>query len=125
MGVKNINSNNNNDKSKTSGCKLHQHVDHPDGLFMGVWKVFNGVMWSGKIFMSEGNKKNGITKSKTNKQWVGVTLVFSAPLHNDVLCNGTMNLANNKCYFDSWNWMANPNANNGGYIGKHISKNYD
>lgn len=109
---------------KKSGAKLHKTVDSENGLFMTVWKVENGVMWRGKITMTPSQRKTGIKVSGTGKEWVSVLLEMNAPMHNKVTVTGMLNIANNKAYFGDWNTMANPNANNGGYYGKHISKSY-
>ncbi|WP_422091308.1 hypothetical protein [Tenacibaculum ovolyticum] len=117
--------NNNSDKKKQSGCKLHNHLDSEKGLFMSVWKVEKGVMWSGKITMTPSQIKTGIRVSKSGKKWVSVLLRMNAPMHNQVAVTGMMNVDSQKVYFKDWNTMANPRANNGGYYGKHISKNYN
>ncbi|WP_026777753.1 hypothetical protein [Polaribacter sp. Hel_I_88] len=118
-------SNNNNKPTAKSGAKLHQTLDHEKGLFIGAWKVIDGQMAKIKIFVSEKQAKKGVVKSKTGKQWVGCTMILSIPTKDDVVCNGVINIDNHKCYFSSWNWICNPKASNGGYIGKHISKNYN
>ena len=112
-------------KAKTSGCKLYQRVDNEKGLFITVWKVLNGVMWKGKITMTPSQKKTGIRVSKTGKEWVSVLLEMNAPMHNKVTTTGMLDISNNKAYFSDWNTIANPSASNGGYYGKHISKNYN
>lgn len=111
-----------NSRKKRSGCKLHSHYGTDKGLFMTVWKVQNGKMWKGKIFRSAKQAEVAPTVSQNGKEWVSVTIVLSAPMENTVVACGLLNLGNNKAYFKEWNMIANPNANNGGYFGKHISK---
>lgn len=110
-------------KKKKSGAKVHSPYGSSNGLFIHGWKVSDGVKWNIKIFRSKKQQEIAPTESKTGKEWVSVTMVLSAPMKDDVVAYGMMNLGNHKCYFKSWNWIVNPHANNGGYIGKHISKN--
>lgn len=116
---------NSKDYSAKSGAKLHTHSDHEKGLFIGAWKIMDGIKANIKIFISDKQRQKGITKSKAGKRWIGCTMVVSRPGFNNVIVNGTFNVDNNKAYFSDWNWICNPNASNGGYIGKHISKNYN
>ncbi len=109
-------------KKKRSGCKLHTHYGTEKGLFMTVWKFQNGKIWKGKIFRSKKQIENAPVTSQSGKEWISVTLVMDAPMENTIITYGLLNLANNKVYFKEWNMLANPNANNGGYFGKHISK---
>jgi hypothetical protein len=108
-----------------SGAKIHQYVDSDKGLFIGAWKIIDGQMANIKIFMTEKNRKTGTVKSKTGKIWVPVTMVVTIPTKQTSFCNGLMNVDDYRCYFKDWNWICNPKAKNGGYIGKHISKDYN
>ncbi len=139
-----------NQQTKRSGCDLicksGQTVTTKsgktiEGLFMTVWKIHGGrtfekdgvkkkvggVLWKGRIFRSEEQKKRDATISNADngnqsREWIGVTLVMSSPMHNDIVQTGMMDLSTYKVYFKNWNMIANPHANNGGYFGKHISK---
>lgn len=121
--AKKYRSNKSSDKDyvKKSGAKLHTHLDNEAGLFIGAWKIIEGVMANIKIFVSEAQRKKGVKKSKTGKNWIGCTMVVSRVGFNDVIVNGMYNADNYKAYFKSWNWVCNPKVKNGGYIGKHIS----
>ncbi len=124
---------------KKSGCRIICESDESmttkngktfEGLFMSVWKIHDGVYWKGKIFRNKDQKKNKPTVSNQNndkksKQWIGVTLVMSAPMHNDIVQTGVLDLETYKVYFKNWNMIANPKGGEGGYFGKHISKKYD
>lgn len=121
----NRNNSNNNDYTKKTGCNLYQRVDHEKGLFMTVWRVDNGKVWKGKITMTPSQRKTGIKVSKNRKEWVSVILRMTAPMENERVTTGLLDLSNYKVYFNDWNMIANPKARNGGYFGKHISKNYD
>ncbi|WGH76136.1 hypothetical protein P8625_02920 [Tenacibaculum tangerinum] len=116
--------NKNSNYTPKSGAKLHQSFGSKEGLFMTCWKVSDGVMWSGKVFRSEKQSKVAPTVSRNGKEWCSVTLVLSAPMRDTVVHSGLMNTSNHKVYFKDWNMIINPKASNGGYFGKHISKNY-
>ncbi|WP_440066689.1 hypothetical protein [Tenacibaculum discolor] len=105
-----------------SGAKLHQRFGSKEGLFMTVWKVENGKMWKGKIFRSDKQSKEAPTVSRTGKEWCSVTVVLDAPFEQTLVLNALMNTQNHKVYIKEWNYMVNPSASNGGYFGKHISK---
>lgn len=105
-----------------SGMKLHTPFKQDEGVFMHGWKIIDGVMASIKIFQSDKQKKEPLTKSSTNKLWAQVTMVAERPMMETVVRSGLMNIADHRVYFKEWNWIANPHASNGGYIGKHISK---
>ncbi len=109
-------------KTAKSGASLITAFVQGVGVFIGAWKVESSTKWNIKIFQSEKQKKEALTKSGTGKLWAVVTVVCTAPLRNTVIVSGLMNIANHKVYIKEWNWMCNPKASNGGYIGKHISK---
>lgn len=109
-------------KTAKSGAKLVQGLKHENGLFISAWKFADGVLWNIKIFQNKDQKKEAPTKSKKGKLWHNVTMVCTAPLRPVAIVGGLLNEDNNKVYFNNWNWMCNPSASNGGYIGKHISK---
>ena len=106
-----------------SGAKLHDRFGSNKGLFMTVWKVDNGKMWKGKIFRSDKQSKEAPTVSQTGKEWCSVTVVLDAPFEQTLVFSAVMNTQNHKVYIKQWNYMVNPSASNGGYFGKHISKN--
>ncbi len=134
-------------QTKRSGCTLicksgevkKTEYGEINGLFMTVWKIHGGrtvttregikkkvggVLWKGKIFRSQKQIDSGsVSENKRGtKTWMGVTLVMSSPMNNDVVQTGMLDLSTYKVYFKNWNMIANPYANNGGYFGKHISK---
>jgi len=122
---KNYNNNNNN-KAKKSGARVVQNIDNPKGLFISAWKIDQGVM---KSFAVNHAKKKGVlmdvTVSKNKKSWCPVSIKVTAPMQATVWGYGLMNLANEKVYIKDWNMIINPHAKNGGYCGKHISKDYN
>jgi len=111
------------DYGKKSGAKLHQRYGSKEGLFMTCWKAQKNTLWKGKIFRSEKQAKVSPTVSRNGKEWVSVTVVLSAPFQKTVVVNALMNTSNHKVYIQEWNMIINPSAPNGGYFGKHISKN--
>jgi len=111
-----------NSQTAKSGANLITPFVQGKGVFIGAWKVENSTKWNIKIFQSEKQVKEPLTKSKQGKLWAVVTVVCTAPLRNTVIVSGLMNIANHKVYIKEWNWMCNPKAPNGSYIGKHISK---
>ncbi|CAM1341489.1 hypothetical protein [Tenacibaculum amylolyticum] len=125
MGYNNYNNNkNNNSYSKKTYCNLVYPYGSEKGFFMGLrYRDVNGQWWNGKCFRSEEQQNKPPVTSKSGKRWVNVTLVFNAPMHNTVFVYGMLNIDNHKVYVEDWNMMANPNAPNGGYFGKHISSN--
>lgn len=125
MSIRNYKNKNQNTPKGRSGAKIIQHLDNEKGLFIGAWKIIDGQLSNIKIFMTEKNRKTGVVPSKSGKKWVPVTMVVTIPTRQTSFCNGLMNVNDYKCYFKDWNWICNPKAKNGGYIGKHISKNYN
>ncbi|CAM1370010.1 hypothetical protein TPENAI_60769 [Tenacibaculum litopenaei] len=111
----------NKQRKKKSSAKLHASYGSDSGVFIHGFKVMNGKRWSYKIFRSEKQQKNAPVTSKAGKRWVSVTIVMSSAGENDRVNYGMLNIDNHKAYFSNWNWICNPHANNGGYIGKHIS----
>ncbi|WP_237275569.1 hypothetical protein [Tenacibaculum ovolyticum] len=112
-------------KAKVSGARIESHIDSDKGLFIPFWKVHDGVLWNCKIVMSDNDVKKGIVISKTQKEWVSVTVFCSAPFKPTITLKAIHNTKNSKTYINEWNFIVNPKAPNGGYAGKHISKNYD
>ncbi|WP_271404996.1 hypothetical protein [Tenacibaculum soleae] len=106
-----------------SGATLHSSYGSEKGLFITVWKVEDGVLWKGKIFRSEKQSEIAPTQSGTGKKWASCTVVLDAPFKTTIVLNALVNVENHKVYIKEWNYMANPKAANGGYFGKHISKN--
>lgn len=115
---------NSDSKKGKSGAKMYQGLKHDQGLFIGCWKIIDGQKANIKIFQTDKNRSKGVVKSKNGKRWTSVTLVCEIPTKQTSFANGLMNVDNGKVYFKDWNWICNPNASNGGYIGKHISKSY-
>lgn len=112
-------------RKKKSSAKLHASYGSDSGVFIHGFKVMNGKRWSYKIFRSKEQQKKPPSTSGTGKRWVTVTIVMSSAGENDRVNYGLMNIDNHKVRFDNWNWICNPHANNGGYIGIHIKKNYN
>ncbi|TYP98932.1 hypothetical protein C7447_102250 [Tenacibaculum adriaticum] len=137
MGNRNNNTYNNGNYKPKSGCKIVEPYKKGEGVFIVGFKLFDGVMRNVKIFQTKNDRKNyqgktvkaqissDIVKSGSGKKWVQVTMTMEAPFKETLFANGLMDLSNHKVYFKDLNWIVNPKASNGGYIGKHISKNYN
>ncbi|RLK02361.1 hypothetical protein [Tenacibaculum discolor] len=109
-------------KKKGSGIRVVTAYGSKQGLFMAGWKVSKGVKWNIKVFRDKYQKEVAPTTSKTGKEWCSVRVVLKAPMHDSVSIQGMINLNNSKVYIEDWNWILNPNAPNGGYVGKRFSK---
>lgn len=109
-------------KKKRSGVKVVTAYGSKQGLFMAGWKVSKGVKWNIKVFRDKYQKEVAPTTSNTGKEWCSVRVVLNAPMHDSVSIQGMINLNNSKVYIEDWNWILNPNAPNGGYVGKRFSK---
>ncbi len=115
------NNNFSNNLKKTTGAKLHSRFGSEKGVFITAWNKGKSV----KVFRSERQSKNAPTTTKSGKEWVQVTLVLSEAFKEDVIVYPLMNIQNHKVYIQEWNMIINPSAPNGGYFGKHLSKNYN
>jgi len=106
---------------KHSGCRLKQ-VEGGAYVVYG-WKLSNGDMINMYARPYKGTK---ISTSKSGKRWANlfVTLTNTKTMVK-TNCSGLFNLDTKKLYISDFNLIANPQASNGGYFGKHISKEYN
>ncbi|WP_026756086.1 hypothetical protein [Sediminibacter sp. Hel_I_10] len=112
-----------------SGAKIQTKFDKSsdEGIrkgFITAWKVADGVMHSYKVIFPK-DREVKITATETGHHWLPVTVIQSAAMKQNVIVGGMLDLANQKVYIKEWNWVINPKASNGGYCGKHISKDYN
>lgn len=131
---------NSNDFKARSGATLHTPFNtSKNTFFLTAWKVMDNVMhrFTVNVPAKKGGDKHsfGVAVTTSNpqkagfsgspKQWVPVIVKQTAAGKASVIIGGLMDVQNHKVYIKDWNWIINPKASNGGYIGKHISKNYD
>ncbi|OSY89316.1 hypothetical protein WH52_01365 [Tenacibaculum holothuriorum] len=109
-------------KPKKSGFRVIQAYGAEKGLFLAGWKIYKGKRWNVKVFRDKYQKEIAPTVSESGKKWCSVRVILSSSLENTISIGAYMNIGNHKVYLDEWNWIMNPNANNGGYIGKRFSK---
>jgi hypothetical protein len=117
---------------KRSGCKLVQDVNHPKGFFMTAWNYENGVLWKCKIHLKKRKDSGRVEFTRSNPanggkghEWSPCVMVCDAPFHPTVFVNGLYDKTEGKAYFEDWNYIANPKASNGGYLGQRFKNNYD
>lgn len=116
----NNNNNGNGQRKARSGARMHKGEF---GVFISAWKATKG----GKMTLkARPYKKTKRTKGKNGKEYENwfVTIVNQAT--GEVINRGGLYAVEaKKLYMPDLNKMVNPQANNGGYWGKHISKNYN
>ena len=113
----------NSTPKKRSGCKWHAQTKNGSMAISG-WKyskAYGGIM-SFLVAPYYGTKS---IESETGKVWENWICKCTYPSGETKIFNSLVNMDSHKFYVKDQNWMGNPNANNGGYFGKHISKNYD
>lgn len=62
--------------------------------------------------------------SESGKCWQNWIMSVTHPDGEKKIYPCLFDCENHKVYVKQMNWIANPKANNGGYFGKHISKDY-
>lgn len=104
---------------KRSGCKIRK-VEN--GVIVSGWRVSRGQMFSLYARPFKGTK---VIESKTGKKWANlfVTITNKTTLHV-TNTSGLFDMQRERLYIKDHNLVANPRANNGGYFGKHISRQY-
>lgn len=106
---------------KRSGCRYTTGTD--GAPIISAWRKNNKGMYSLYARPYKGSKT--IT-SKSGKEWINlfVTIVNKDTMQ-EIKTSGLLNLQNKKLYLKEFNLICNPSAPNGGYFGKHISRNYN
>lgn len=108
---------------KRSGCRIRASKYEKDQYFLSGWKyskALNGII----SFKSAPYSKTKTTTSETGKEWSNYLVTMTMPDMTKKLVSGLFDHSNHKLYIKELNLIANPKAPNGGYFGKHISRNY-
>lgn len=108
---------------KRSGCRIRVSKYDKNQYFISGWKYSKNL--GGIIsFSAAPYSKTKTTTSETGKEWSNYLVKMTLPDMSTKLVSGLFDHDNHKLYIKDLNLIANPKANNGGYFGKHISKNY-
>lgn len=108
---------------KKSGCRIRASKYDKNHYFMSGWKYSKAA--GGIIgFSAAPYSKTKTSTSETGKEWSNYLVKLQMPDMTTKLVSGLFDHSNHKLYIKELNLIANPKANNGGYFGKHISKNY-
>ncbi len=109
------------DYKKRSGCRIVMKDKNTPILF-GWRKKYKGAFFT---FYARPYEKSKITTSKTGKTWINLFVTITNRNTFEVVkTSGLFCFETQRMYLKELNIIANPKANDGGYFGKHISKNY-
>lgn len=105
---------------KKSGCRLI--MKDKDTPIISAWKSQkNGLL----ALYARPYKGTKLSVSKSGKEWLNLFVtITNRQTHQVTKCSGLFDLQRQRLYLPEFNLIANPKAPNGGYFGKHISKNY-
>ena len=107
---------------KKSGCSYKSTTKSGKPCLIG-WKVSKrdgGII----SFIAAPYKNTRTTTSQQGIVWENWICSLRMPNGTTQPIPCLINMENKKMYIKKMNLIANPKANNGGYFGKHISKNY-
>ena len=125
--ARNNNYNNNNNRNTTnqprkrSGCRLIQK----EGIsYISAWRVTGGQMFS---LFARPYKNTRETKpnSRGNSYLTYFATITNKTTGQSWNLSALLDIQTNKLRLPGINQVANPRANNGGYWGKSISKQYN
>jgi hypothetical protein len=119
-GGYNNNRNYNQKPSKKSGCKITARKDDGEMLIRG-WKVdkTNGM----RSFLAAPYSKTKTITSKTGRQWENWMVKVQPNGGKPFIVSGLFDVMTKKVIIPELQYVMNPNAPNGGYIGPYFRRN--
>lgn len=105
---------------KKSGCRLI--LKDKDTPIISAWKSQKNGLLS---LYARPYKGTRLSVSKSGKEWLNLFVTITNKQTQQITkCSGLFDLQRQRLYLPEFNLICNPKAPNGGYFGKHISKNY-
>ena len=112
----------NKKRKKRSGCKW-KNTTRNGKPCITAWKYDAQKKGIISVLVAP-YKKTKRRKSKAGITWENWIATITMPSGNKLVRSCMVNMDNKKFYLQELNMMGNPRANNGGYFGTHIRRNY-